>query len=80
MNVLVILGLIFLVFIGCAATKGLVGKEENLQEVQSAVIAVTDAIQKKNVAAKYCPVCGRHFSGHLETCPQDNTPLKEVEN
>jgi len=66
-------------FIGCATAKGPVNKEENLQEVQSAVIAVTDAIQKKNVTAKYCPVCGKHFSGRLETCPQDKTPLKEVE-
>jgi len=76
-----LLGLFFLFLIsGCATAKAPVSKDEDLQEVQSAVIAVTDAIQNKNVTAKYCPVCGKHFSGRLETCPQDNAPLKEVEN
>lgn len=59
--------------------KGPASQEENSREVQSAVIAVTDAIQNRNVTAKYCPTCGRHFSGHLEICPQDKTFLKDVQ-
>lgn len=54
-------------------------KKETRKEIESAVVAVTEAIKQENVRAKYCPVCGKHFSGHLEKCPACGVLLKEVE-
>lgn len=78
-------GLVALFFIVGCVTNGSQQKipdqkDESPQDVESAVGAVTDAIRKRNIAARYCPTCGRHFSGHLETCPQDKSQLKEVEH
>ena len=79
-------GLVLLLIVlspGCATTsarqKGVVAPSETTGDVQSAVVAVTDAIRNRNVDAKYCPLCGKHYSGHLEVCPLDQTPLKDIE-
>lgn len=71
--------LIPLIFIGCStATVKDTTKIESRQEVETAVVAIKEAVTNTAVRAKYCPVCGRHYSSQLTVCPKDNTPLKEV--
>ena len=49
------------------------------QEAQSAVKSVVNTFKEKQVNAKYCPLCGRHYSSKLDVCPKDGTALKEVQ-
>ena len=44
-------------------------------QTQSAVEAITQPVQ-----AKYCPIDGKHFSGHLKLCPEHHVELIEIEN
>lgn len=52
---------------------------QNPREVETAVVAIKDAVTGEKTKAKYCPLCGRHYSGRVQACPQDSTPLKTVE-
>ena len=44
-------------------------------QTQSAVEAITRPVQ-----AKYCPIDGKHFSGHLKLCPEHNVELIEIKD
>ena len=52
---------------------------QNQKETESAISAVTETLRNENVSAQYCPVCGKHYSGRVEKCLIDGTPLKEIE-
>ena len=54
-------------------------KTQTRRDMQTAVEAVKNTISGKNMKVKYCPVCGRHFNGNVESCPNDGTKLKEAE-
>ena len=85
--VLIISIMMFLV--GCATTTLKKGSSEfpdptperieTRQDVIEAIGAVTDAVTNPQRKAKYCPICGRHYSHRLEVCPVDSTPLNEIE-
>jgi len=68
---------------GCASSQGIKAKPQNAgetsQDVQSAVGAVAESISQKNSSARYCPVCGRHYSFKVKTCPVDSSVLKDLE-
>ncbi len=72
-----------LVAAGCATTSSAQKNSgpavETPEDVQSAVTAVREAIRNRDASAQYCPLCGKHYSGHLDTCPEDKTPLKSIE-
>ncbi len=54
-------------------------QKEKPQDAQSAVGSVVNSIRTTQVAAKYCPLCGKHYSSKLESCPQDGTKLRNLE-
>ena len=68
---------------GCAASQEIKAKpqsaRETSQDVQSAVGVVAESISQKNSSARYCPVCGRHYSSKVKICPVDNAALKGLE-
>lgn len=75
---------LFLLFIASCTTAQVqnqnskISSKDSPQDVRSAVGAVAGAITGKNVEAKYCPVCGRHYSAKVEACPIDGTKLREI--
>ncbi len=46
--------------------------------IGAAVGAVTGAIVAEKMETKFCPKCGRKFTGDLEYCPYDGTKLKVI--
>lgn len=74
-------GALFLV--GCQTIPSAQDKKntakESTQEVVTALGTVADVITGRETQTRYCPVCGRHYSGHLARCPKDNSPLKDIE-
>ena len=74
-------GMLFLV--GCATTSSRtasppVAPQETVADAATAIDAVADAVTGTQ-QAKYCPVCGRHYSHTLAVCPQDGAALKDIE-
>jgi hypothetical protein len=49
------------------------------EKAQSAVQAITESISTKAPVVKYCPVDGKRYAPHMETCPEHGVPLKIVE-
>ncbi len=49
------------------------------QDLQSVLSDVKKSFNMQDVKVKYCPVCGKHYSGHLETCPVDQAKLLPIE-
>lgn len=54
-------------------------KDETRQDIQKAVEAVKGTISGEKIRFKYCPICGKHYSSNLSSCPADGVPLKESE-
>ena len=49
------------------------------QELQSVLSEVKKSFNMQDAKVKYCPICGKHYSGHLEVCPVDNATLVPIE-
>lgn len=49
------------------------------EDAQTAIQAITDSVGGKAPVVKYCPVTGRRYAAHLETCPEHNVKLEIVE-
>ena len=49
------------------------------KDMESAVTTVAESLRHEDMSAKYCPVCGKHYSAKLETCVVDGNLLKAVE-
>ncbi len=72
---------------GCATPRTGIGgrdasgprKQETNEDIRTAIENISDVVTQKNIRAKYCPVCGRHYSPRVEVCPFDETPLKELD-
>lgn len=65
---------------GCATAssdKNISGNSPK-KEAQTAIVTIADTIKGEAVSAKYCPVCGRHYSSSVKVCPKDGAVLKEV--
>jgi hypothetical protein len=60
---------------GCQTTKP---KQSN-QDLQSVLSDVKKSFNMQDARAKYCPVCGKHYNGHIEICPVDQTKLLPIE-
>ncbi len=45
------------------------------KEARSALKAVSGAMRGESPNGKYCPLCGQHLSGQMNTCPRDGTQL-----
>lgn len=67
---------------GCATASSARNQspKSSATDARSAIGTIADAIKGEAVTAKYCPVCGRHYSSSLRTCPKDGSALKEVED
>ena len=63
---------------GASAKKSTSKRAETGTDIKDAVQKIADTVEGKNVGAKFCPKCGRHYSSELLICPRDGTPLKEV--
>lgn len=48
--------------------------------IGAAAGAITGAIIGEQMEKKFCPTCGRRFTGSLEYCPYDGTRLKPIED
>ncbi len=46
---------------------------------EAAVQSVTEALTGTNRVIKYCPVDGKRFGGKVETCPEHNVLLENLE-
>ena len=62
-------------FAGCRA----VSHKETKDDAQSAVGSVVSGVSGKDIRAKYCPVCARHYGPRVLTCPIDGAKLEEIE-
>ncbi len=76
-----LMGVLF--FSGCATSqkKGTIQgdlKRESPREITDSLQKVSGAVTKKGIRAKYCPICGRHYSPRVQRCPFDNSPLKVI--
>ncbi|HOW35883.1 MAG TPA: hypothetical protein PL155_05675 [Candidatus Omnitrophota bacterium] len=79
-DMLFVLILSLLTGAGCSTVSGKTSPSvQNPREVETAVVAIKDAVTGEKTTAKYCPLCGSHYSGRVQTCPKDNTLLKTVE-
>ena len=53
--------------------------KETPKDIETAVGGIVNTITGKKMRVKYCPLCGRHYSYNLESCPKDRTTLQEIE-
>lgn len=47
--------------------------------IGAATGAITGAVIGEKMEKKFCPTCGRRFTGSLKYCPYDGTELKPIE-
>jgi len=47
--------------------------------VGAAAGGLTGALVGEQIDKKFCPVCGRRFSGEQQYCPYDGSELKPIE-
>lgn len=60
---------------GIGAAAGNVGAGAG---IGAAVGAVSGALIGEQMDTKYCPVCGKHFTGGVQYCPEDGAELKVI--
>jgi len=48
------------------------------EEAQSAIQSITDSVGGIAPVVKYCPVTGKRYAAHFESCPQHHVPLEIV--
>ena len=53
--------------------------KETPKDIETAVGSVVNTISGKKMRVKYCSLCGKHYSYNLQSCPNDGTILKEIE-
>jgi hypothetical protein len=51
---------------------------KNDKEAQSAMKAISGALEVKQAGIKYCPVDGKRFSETVDECPEHKVKLKEL--
>ncbi len=56
-----------------------VNNQQKPQDLRSVLSEVKRSFNVQDARVKYCPVCGKHYSGHLETCPDDHAKLVPIE-
>lgn len=64
------------VFAGCQTGKA---AKQNPQDIQSVLSEVKKSFNVQDTQVKYCPTCGKHYSGHLDQCPDDHAKLILIE-
>ena len=47
------------------------------EEAQTAIQAITESVGGKPIV-KYCPVTGKRYAAHIETCPEHDVQLEIV--
>jgi len=51
---------------------------ESDEDAQSAIQAITESVGGKGLVVKYCPITGRRYAAHIETCPEHEIKLEIV--
>ena len=72
----IILIVLCMLSVGCQTTGRPKGEA---QELQSVLSDVKKSFNAQDAKVKYCPVCGKHYSGHLDICPDDQAKLVPIE-
>lgn len=70
-----VLVLMLITLCGCQTAK----QPHDPKDLQSVLKEVKQSFNMQDARAKYCPVCGKHYSGHLEKCPVDGAKLILIE-
>lgn len=56
------------------------GKTAEGAAIGAAGGAIAGALIGEQMDKKFCPQCGRRFTGSVQVCPYDGTELKDIES
>lgn len=72
------LAILFLCMV-CAGCQTVQKSRTNPQDLQSVLGEVKKSFNMQDAKAKYCPLCGKHYNGHIDICPIDQKKLILIE-